>query len=488
MVKQNHLNFTPFPFGMLFSLPLKAILFVVLAIGFGETILAQDFQEIKVDEGLASQKSSILGNLANAANSSETKEFFQKYYLGRWTVQNNAQNIHTYRAEVEADASSLHGEAKTAFLQLVVKLLTSFALNKDYYPACRYNAVLTIGMLNESSSEGQTVPYAPALKMLIGFVDSNKYNLPDYVRYGALLGLERHAEVGLSDDKSKTQIKTIFLNVLKPTYAKEKDIRKDIYVCFQIKAIDGLAVFKSPDLNPGDAAVLTAMKDLIENEKSDPDVRTLAAETVGKMNFDSIKSYDFSSLVATMGKLAVNFSQDELNYIKTEQLRDQINSGTGSGLSGSGGMGGMGRGMDMTSGLGGGMDMTGGLGGGLGGGMGGGMGMSGMNMESIENVILIIKYHMDALQVAINGLDQKGGIKAMIPEDKVHELKLLEKIEAESQKTITFLNTGTTEVSTKKTTSSKRRKTQMLMVDLSMIQDHLNEQVLNYKELIGVAD
>ncbi|MDO4588062.1 MAG: hypothetical protein Q4C95_12340 [Planctomycetia bacterium] len=474
MVKQNHLKFTPFPFGLLFSLPLKTILFVVLAIGFGETILAQDFQEIKVDEGLASQKSSILGNLANAANSSETKEFFQKYYLGRWTVQNNAQNIHTYRAEVEADASSLQGEAKTAFLQLVVKLLTSFALNKDYYPACRYNAVLTIGMLNESSSEGQIVPYAPALKMLIGFVDSNKYNLPDYVRYGALLGLERHAEVGLSDDKSKTQIKSIFLNVLKPTYAKEKDIRKDIYVCFQIKAIDGLAVFKSPDLNPGDAAILTAMKELIENEKSDPDVRTLAAETFGKMNFDSIKSYDFASLVTTMGKLAVNFSQDELNYIKTEQLRDQINSGTGSGLGGSGGMG---RGMDM---VGGGMDMTGGL--------GGGMGMNGMNTESIENVILIIKYHMDALQIAINGLDQKGGIKAMIPEDKVQELKLLEKIEAEAQKTIVFLNTGTTEVSTKKASSSKRRKNQILMVDLLMIQDHLSEQVLNYKELIGIAD
>ncbi|MBR5627622.1 MAG: hypothetical protein IKW74_08410, partial [Thermoguttaceae bacterium] len=332
----------------------KCCLLCLFLFAFSGSGLFAQYQEASVDDSLASQKNTVIAS----GDAGQLKDFMDKYYLARWTLNDNAQNLHKFREEVNQDASGLSGDAKKTFMDQVIDSLNTMALSKSYSPACRYNAALAIAMLNESSAvngEGEVIPYPDAIKTLASFCTSKK-EVPSYIRLAGLIGLERHAQLGIQDEKLVSGVKSVLLQILDPAYAKDKNLRPEIALWFQIKAVTGLTAFKTPK-GKGDTDILAAFNKIIENSKNDTELRCLAARGIGEMNLESAPDYDYAALTTHLLTLCRDFCNDEIAFIDLENLRDQVDKNLtssmgpggmmGGGMMGGGMMGGdMGRGGD----------------------------------------------------------------------------------------------------------------------------------------------
>jgi len=467
-------------------------------------VSAQGYKEAKVDEALAGQKSAVIGGGDAAA----VKNFLTKYYLARWTVQANGANLHTYREELIADGASLNGAAQETFLKEAVDALTKYAASKDCYPACRYNAVLAIGTLDVKAAQernGVGTPYPGAIKTLANFCTSDK-EFPDYVRLGALVGLTRHAAIGIEDETLRNGARKVFSTILDSKYATEKKLRPEIGEWFQQKALEGLVAFKTPEGANGPTGTLDLLKKMVDDDKLDFELRAIAARGIGAMDLTKVQNWDFVALATSLTTLARDFCVSESAHIDSELLREQVKSAAAT----TGATGGMGGAM-------------GGPGGGMSGGaMGGGMGGQ-QSQKSLEAMVARVQYGFDSVQAAIKGVDggsgllvvlggsvekKPGGKKASAeevkvdPEDKVAVAReMLNSVLEEIKNTNQFIAegpqnpTGTMgmggmggamNAAAMQGGRGGRGGATVIMVDSTSMKDHLLQQKLRFNALLGV--
>ena len=463
-------------------------------------VSAQGYKEAKVDEALAGQKSAVIGGGDAAA----VKNFLTKYYLARWTVQANGASLHTYREELIADGASLSGAAQETFLKEAVDALTKYAASKDCYPACRYNAVLAIGTLDVKAAQernGVGTPYSGAIKPLASFCTSDK-EFPDYVRLGALVGLTRHAAIGIEDETLRNGARKVFSTILDPKYATEKKLRPEIGEWFQQKALEGLVAFKTPEGADGPTGTLDLLKKMVDDDKLDFELRAIAARGIGAMDLTKVQNADFPALATSLTTLARDFCVSESAHIDSELLREQVKSAAAT-TGATGGMGGA---------------MSGGPGGGMGGAMGGGMGGQ-QSQKSLEAMVARVQYGFDSVQAAIKGVDggsgllvvlggapekKPGGKKAPVeevkidPEDKVAVARvMLNDVLAEIQNTNKFIAEGPQNqagmmgmgaggMMNAAAMQGGRGGAVGVMVDSASMKDHLLQQKLRFNALLGV--
>ena len=456
-----------------------AALCLFLSVGL---LSAQEYKEASVDDGLAGQKASTIGS----NDSAKIKDFLTKYYLARWTVRDNGREIHKYVAELESDAVSLSGAAQDTFLKEVVAVLQSYAGSAKCYPACRYNAVLAIGKLDVAGGADRNspgTPYADAIPVLAKICTSDK-DVPDYVRYGALIGLVRHAQLGIKDDSFRNGVKTTFAKVLDEKFAEQHNIRGEIYECFQENAVIGLASFKSPEGTKGGTGTLDLFRKMIENKDVSFELRCIAARAIGDMNLDSVAKYDYNGLAKSLVTLARDFCIEESTYIDSELVRDQVKSAA-SGMGGAGGMGGMSGGMG---------GMTGGMGG-MSGGMGGGMGGTIQNQKSMETIVARVQYGFECIQLAIKGVKNGGsGVKAKLDpndEKQADTIAMLDDTLKEFEDTNKFIaegpkNGGGMMGGMMTGMNDMSASGSSLKVDANSMKDHLLAKKIKFNELIGV--
>lgn len=462
-------------------------------------VSAQGYKEAKVDEALAGQKSAVIGGGDAAA----VKNFLTKYYLARWTVQANGASLHTYREELIADGASLNGAAQETFLKEAVDALTKYAASKDCYPACRYNAVLAIGTLDVKPAPERNAlgtPYSGAIKPLANFCTSDK-EFPDYVRLGALVGLTRHAALGIEDETLRNGVRKVFSTVLDPKYATEKKLRPEIGEWFQLKALEGLTSFKTPEGADGPTGTLDLFKKMVDDDKLDFELRALAARGIGAMDLTKVQNWDFVALATSLTTLARDFCVSESAHIDSELLREQVKSAAAT----TGAAGGMGGAM-------------GGPGGGMSGGaMGGGMGGQ-QSQKSLEAMVARVQYGFDSVQAAIKGVDggsglivalggtvekKSGGKKANVeeakvdPEDKAAVARvMLNDVLTEIQNTNKFIAEGPQNQAGMMGMGAGGMMNAGMqggrggmggpMVDSASMKDHLLQQKLRFNALLGV--
>ena len=466
-------------------------------------VSAQGYKEAKVDEALAGQKSAVIGGGDAAA----VKNFLTKYYLARWTIQANGANLHTYREELIADGAGLSGAAQETFLKEAVDALTKYAASKDCYPACRYNAVLAIGTLDVKAAQernGVGTPYPGAIKTLANFCTSDK-EFPDYVRLGALVGLTRHAAIGIEDETLRNGARKVFSTILDPKYATEKKLRPEIGEWFQQKALEGLISFKTPEGADGPTGTLDLLKKMVDDDKLDFELRALAARGIGAMDLTKVQNWDSVALATSLTTLARDFCVSESAHIDSELLREQVKSAAAT----TGATGGMGGAM-------------GGPGGSMGGGaMGGGMGGQ-QSQKSLEAMVARVQYGFDSVQAAIKGVEggsgllvvlggsvekKPGGKKAAAeevkvdPEDKVAVAReMLNSVLEEIKNTNQFIAEGPQNQAGMMGMGGAAASAQMqmqggrggrggatvIMVDSNSMKDHLLQQKLRFNALLGV--
>ena len=468
-----------------------AFCFVMVA----ATATSQEYKEASVDDSLSGQKSSVV----SSGDAGQIKDFLRKYYLARWTVRDNARYLKDYRSELESDATSVSGAAQATFLKEVVDCLNSYAASDSCYPACRFNAALAMGTINEAAGDRATggTPYAGAITPLATLVNSDKKPYPDYVRLAALIGLERHAELGIKDDKTRANVASLFVKILDPSYAEKKNLRADVYEWFQEYAVKGLAAFKSPEGNKGGTGTLDLFKQLIDDSSQSYEVRCLAARAIGEMNLDSAKNYNYLELSKSLITLARDFCVENMSYIDDEIVRDSVKSATG-GMGGAmGGMGGMGSG----GGMGGGMGMMGGgLGGGMGGGLGGSGGMSGtiQNVKSLDAIAGRVEYGFDCIQRAVKG-DKKTaakGVSASLDESKDDQKEMQDNLKTlldEFEEMQTFIKEGAPQSGGMMGMTGGMgggmgmgAVSENVAVDANQLKDHLLEKKIKFNELLGI--
>ncbi len=451
------------------------------------TATSQEFKEAAVDDGLAGQKGSVL----SSGDAGQVKDFLRKYYLARWTVRANSKDLHKFRQELETDATSVSGAPQATFLKEVVDCLNSYAASDSCYPACRFNAALAMGTLNEAAGDRTNggTPYAGAITPLATLVNSDKKPYPDYVRLAALIGLERHAELGIKDDKTRANVASLFVKILDPSYAEKKNLRADVYEWFQEYAVKGLAAFKSPEGNKGGTGTLDLFKQLIDDSSQNYEVRCLAARAIGDMNLDSAKNYNYLELSKSLITLARDFCVENMGYIDDEIVRDSVKSASG-GMGGmTGGMGGMGGGMGGMGGMG------GGLGGGMGsGGLGGGMSGTIQNVKSLEAIAGRVEYGFDCIQHAVKG-DKKTaakGVSASLDESKEDQKEMRDNLKTlldEFEEMRTFIKEGSPQSGGMMGMGggmSMGATSENVAADANSLKDHLLEKKIKFNELLGI--
>ena len=163
---------------------------------------------------MTSTRADSLGNLAKAR-----KELFQRYI-----------------------GSTPSAEARTHLNTLAIKECGKIAFG-NYHPACRYNAVLIIGALDDKSERGQApVVSSTATSALLILAENDEWKgneIPSSVKVAALVGLQRHAKFGVAPNLAERVAKAA-LGVIDREEIPD-DVTRTVYNWMRVQAAEVLA-------------------------------------------------------------------------------------------------------------------------------------------------------------------------------------------------------------------------------------------------------
>ena len=274
-----------------------------------------------------------------------------------WKDAKNAESIPDWaRIMLSRDFRDLTGTAREELLAKTLSALTDIASDSEVVPAARYNAILAIGQLESSPGSPGNPPtaYPAALKYLINVYQ--QADTPHYLKYGALLGMVRHAILGIDSDQQDKVI-----DLLLETAASEFEsghalpLEPAVWDWFRHTALDGLSALKTTGIHGRVVAELLTIIDdqsqaLEEWSRSHQDVlnreawqqirRTLelaskAAKTLGDLDYPSTTDIDTKKMTDTFirltkvvcevnGKMATDFIDREEITLNPAALREQI--------------------------------------------------------------------------------------------------------------------------------------------------------------------
>jgi len=164
-----------------------------------------------------------------------------------WKDAQNAEAVPEWaRIMLSRDFRDLTGTAREELLAKTLSSLAEIASDSKVVPAVRYNAILAAGQLETSPGSPRTLPtaYPPALTYLVDVY--YQANTPYYIRYGALLGIVRHAILGIDSDQRYSVI-----DLLLKTAASEFEagqvvpLEPAVWNWFRQTALDGLSALKA---------------------------------------------------------------------------------------------------------------------------------------------------------------------------------------------------------------------------------------------------
>ncbi|HEX4414551.1 MAG TPA: hypothetical protein VH107_13045, partial [Lacipirellulaceae bacterium] len=281
-----------------------AISFALVAAALVSATRAQEYLTLPVDEkgakgfwGMAQQCAKDPATYQ--ANKDKFAEYFNKYHFPAMTrtepdklgqIGKLREDLFKYILWKSTDPALQHDLTQLAFAYMG-KIVS--AENPSCHPAARYNAILVIGMLDDQySPDGRQPPkpFAPATKALTGVVDqATKGNrFPPPVILGALVGLERHAQLheSLSPEAQAAMQAALLKLVMEPKPIQEMD--RDTYAWMRLRAASALVKLGTlGDKN----AVHNAIMQLATTNKSIDD-RCEAAALVEKLTYKDVKLDD----------------------------------------------------------------------------------------------------------------------------------------------------------------------------------------------------
>lgn len=361
----------------------------------GSAVANAQYLEPKPDQSLASKSIAVQNILKSGslspAQQQQVDDYYKKYALLRWTNKSEGEKLARHRQEFLREMEVAQGAARQHVLKLALDTLTAMATNDKFRPAARYNAMLAIGEMNEVDVRGTTgkdTPYPAGLQRLLQAYKSQA--MPDYVRVAAMVGIVRHAYLGIDPNLWQTQVFPL-LKTTAETVDAPAGQDPAVHAWVRELAVRGLA---APGQPGAQNEVLDTLVALVEaTDDNAREVRYAAARGLGRLDYSSVQNVSADQLVDAMGLAAIDILKKELEFIDLENLRKQSST-----MGGEFGMGGDEYGDEYGGGEYGGGDYSGEDGMGMGGMMGGPLSASSV-IQSSRRVL----DGMGAIDAALNG-------------------------------------------------------------------------------------
>lgn len=264
------------------------------------------------------------------ANRAQFEEYFNKFYFPNMTGSEPLElkdlgNLryrlfkdYLWASENEELQQTLTAAAYAAMGKVVM------ASDPPYHPAVRFNAILTIGMLDdqyarEGAAPRPPKPYAKATSALTSLVDTatTSDRFPPPVILGAVIGLERHAQLQNSLSPPAAQAMTAALLKLVAQDQPVQDMDRQAYDWLRLRAASALANFGStgPDNSIHDALVK------LTGQFKSSDDRCAAAALLSHIKYEGAK-IDNAATAASLFALCRAVATEESKRAKEFQEKE----------------------------------------------------------------------------------------------------------------------------------------------------------------------
>ena len=229
------------------------------------------------------------------------------------SAQQSPEDYPKWRATVVKDLESVRNRPDVhRFIrdELVVKYLRQLA-TKNYHPACRYNATLMLGLLNDVEARVNNrvypLPHAESRAFLIKLMDPRNKQ-PEVVQLAALISLNRHAGLLRADGQTDNKMIPPLVKIIQSPLP-ENSLEHDTHYWKKKLAIDTL----------GDIGLSGAAKTIggvVSSQEAPLWVRCAAAESIGKLDYSSAQNLNSDELVKGLGQVALAACLVEIERVK----------------------------------------------------------------------------------------------------------------------------------------------------------------------------
>lgn len=237
------------------------------------------------------------------------KDYYTKQF-SRWSFDINLAQIPDlrgrffmdFRDAYEKTPKDAHASMNEFFLAELQKMAADEKL--DY--VVRYNAVLQLGELNSveltKTGQGNEEALAAALPVLLALYE--KADNHPAVRMAALVGLLRHAKLGIDDDAQRKSLQTALFALLNQTEAGE-DVDDDAHLYLRRRAAQGLGWLGLAGVTDNGREVFDALVAIVKDDEQTLPFRADAARALGDLRLQGVAGVDVADLVQTLGALAL---------------------------------------------------------------------------------------------------------------------------------------------------------------------------------------
>ncbi len=222
----------------------------------------------------------------------------------------------------------------------------------DYHPAVRYNAVLMLGELDQqlATAANPPVPHPKATQELLELVEKDSFKnqkgatipVPESVKLGAVLGLERHTRYGVAPQLAERLTKALIGVMASKT---PEDVDADVHDWTRSSAALALANQYAKAPTKEVQAALTA---LIADQEVELDDRCATAGAMKKITYAAGADIDGKATTDALGqltmdvitnaaKLAEEFNEEALGTTDLSNMGGGGRGGYGGGRGGYGG-------------------------------------------------------------------------------------------------------------------------------------------------------
>jgi hypothetical protein len=216
----------------------------------------------------------------------------------------------------------------------------------NFHPAVRYNAVLMLGDLDQQLASGTNppVPHAKATAELLELIEQQQFNkiaVPESVKLGALIGLERHTRYGIDPSLNERLTKAMIGVMASPT---PEDVEPNVHDWLRSTAASVLANQYAKNPNKEVQAALTK---LIADKTVNLDDRCTAAGQMKKITYAAGADIDGKAtanaviqltldVMTEAGKLAADYEKEAIEGHDFSSMREGGGGGRYGGYGGYG--------------------------------------------------------------------------------------------------------------------------------------------------------
>jgi hypothetical protein len=286
-------------------------------------VWAQSYRQIKprISERDARELRGILDrgirNPAGfGADADKVKEYFSKWYFPKMTLTD--PDSLTELGELREDLFSRfiraarHEPSRTMLTGQTLTVASSISKG-NYHPSVRFNAALILGNLDQrignTRSKTPPIPLPAATAVMLELLeqeDIKGIKVHPSVRYGALLGLERHARFGV-DSKYAERVTKAALDVIAEETSSE-EVTQDVRHWMKCRAA---SVLVNQHWQKPNAELQTALNTLMTSEDIDLESRCFVAGLMESLDYGKAEAVEPKAVLAALGSLSKDVMKAE---------------------------------------------------------------------------------------------------------------------------------------------------------------------------------